>query len=108
MYCMPLLDVPGNFPVCSLATYPSTLFTDMKTKCVVLLSCSCVGKEIASDMAAAVSGCCVCFDGLPCLGLLVVDWVPCCFCFICPISVASSTDKYLMIAADAKPGHPLR
>ena len=80
----------------------------MKTKCVMLLYCSCVGKEIASATAAAVSDCCVCSDYLPCLDLLVVDWVPCCFCFMCLISVASSTDKYLLIASDVKPGHPLR
>ena len=108
MYCMHLLDVPGKFPVCSLATYPSTLFTDMKTKCILLLSCSWVGKEIAYAMAAAVSDCCVCFDDLPRLELLVVDWVTCCFCYMCPISVASSTDTYLLIAAAVKPGHPLR
>ena len=104
---MPLLDFLGNFPVWSLATYPSTIFTDMKTKCVLLLSCSCVGKEIVSAMAAAVSDCCVCFDDLPRLDLLVVDWVPCCFCFMCPIYVASSTDTYLLIAAAVKPGNPL-
>ena len=80
----------------------------MKTKCVLLLSCSCVGKEIASTMAAAVSDCCVCCDDLPRLDLLVVEWVPCCFCFMCTISVASSTDTYLLIAAAVKPGHPLR
>ena len=107
MYCMPLLDALGKFPVWSLATYPSTLFTDMNTKCVLLLSCSCVGKEIASAMAAAVSDCCVCFDDLPCLDLLVVYWVPCCFCFMCPISVACYIDTDLIIAADVKPGHPL-
>ena len=74
---MPLLEILGNFPVCSLATYPSTLFTDMKTKCVLLLSGSCVGKEIASAMAAAVSDCCVCCDDLNRFDLFVVDWVPC-------------------------------
>ena len=108
MYCMPLLDVLGNFPVWLIATYPWTIFTDMKTKCVLLLSCYCVGKDIASAMAATVSDCCVCFDDLPRLDLLVVDWVPCCFCFMCPISVASSTDTYLLIAAAVKPGNPLR
>ena len=72
MYCMPLLDVLGKFLVWSPATYPSTLFTDINTKCVLLLSGSCVGTDIASDMAAAVSDCCVCFDGLSCLDLLVV------------------------------------
>ena len=80
----------------------------MKTKCVLLLSCSFVGKEIASAMAAAVSDCCVCCDDMPRLDLFVVDWVPCCFCFMCPISVASSTDTYLLISAAVKPGHPLR
>ena len=94
MYCMHLLDVLRNFPVWLLATYNLNLFTDMKTKCVLLLSCSFVGKEIVSTMTAAVSDCCVCFDDLPRLDLLVVDWVPCCFCFKCPISVASSTDTY--------------
>ena len=79
----------------------------MKTKCVLLLSFSCVGKEIASAMAAAVSDCCVCCDDLPRLDLLVVDWVPCCFCFRCSISVASSTDTYFLVAAAVKPGHPL-
>ena len=108
MYCMHLLDVLGNFPVWLLAIYPSTLFTDMKTKWVLFLSCSCVGKEIASAMAAAVYDCCVCFYDLPHLDLLVVDWVPCCFCFMCPISVASYTDTYLLISAAVKPGHPLR
>ena len=105
---MPLFDVLGNFPVWSLATYPSTLFTDIKTKCVLLLSGSCVGKEIASSVAAAVSDCCVCLDGLPRLDLLVVDLVPCFFCFMCPISVASSTATYLLIVSAVKPGHPLR
>ena len=76
MYCMPLLEILGNLPVWSLATYPLTLFTDMKTKFVLLLSCSCVGKDIASAMAAAVSDCWVCCDGLPRLDLFVVDWVP--------------------------------
>ena len=66
MYCMPLLDILGKFPVWSLATYTSTLFTDIKTKCILLLSGSCVGTEIASAMAAAVSDCCVCLDSLPC------------------------------------------
>ena len=79
----------------------------MKTKCVLLLSCPCVGKDVASAMAAAVSDFYVCFDGLPCLELLVVDWLPCCFCFMCPISVASSTDTYSLIDAAVKPGHPL-
>ena len=106
MYCMPLLDVLGNFPVWSIATYPSTLFTDMKTKCVLLLSFYCGGNEIASAMAATVSDCCVCFDDLPRLDLLVIDWVPCCFCLMCPISVASSTDTYLLISAAVNPGHP--
>ena len=59
--CLQLLDVIGKFPVWSLATYPPTLFTDMKTKCVFLLSYSCVGKEIVSAMASAVSDCCVFF-----------------------------------------------
>ena len=59
-------------------------------------------------MAAAVSDCGVCFDDLPRLELLVFDWEPCCFCFMCPISIASSTDTYLLIAAAVKPGHPLR
>ena len=108
MYCMPLLDVLGIFPVWSLATQPSTLFTDINTKCVLLLSCSCVGKEIASAMAAAIYYCCICCNNMPRLDLLVVDWMPCCFCFMCPISVASSTDTYLLIAAAVKPGHPLR
>ena len=92
---MPLLDVLGNFPVWLLATYPSTLFTEVKTKSVLLLSGDCVGTEIVSAMAAAVSDCCVCIDGLPRLDLLVVYLVPCCFCFMCAISVASSTDTYL-------------
>ena len=105
---MPLLDVLGNFPVWSLSTYPSTLFTDIKTKCVLLLSGSCVGTEIASAMAVDVSDCCVCLDILPHIDLLVVDLVPCCFCFMCPISVASSTATYFLIAAAVKPGHPLR
>ena len=104
---MPLLDVFGKFPVWLLATYPSTLFTDIKTKCVLLLSGSCVGTEIASTMADAVSDCCVCLDGLPCLDLLVIDLVPCFFCFMCPISVASSTATYLLISAAVNPGHPL-
>ena len=91
-----------------IATYPSTLFTDIKTKCVLLLSGSCIGTEIASAMADAVSDCCVCFDSLPRLDLLVVDWVPCCFFFMCPISAASSTATYLLIAAAVNPGHPLR
>ena len=76
---MPLLDVLGNFPVWSISTYPSTLFTDIKTKCVLLLSGSCVGTEVTSAMDAAVYDCCVCFDGLTRLDLLVVDLVPCCF-----------------------------
>ena len=59
-------------------------------------------------MAAAVSDCCVCLDDLPRLEFVVVDWVPCCLCFMCPISVASSIDTYLLIAAAVKPGHPLR
>ena len=59
-------------------------------------------------MAAVVSDCCVCCDDLHRLDLFVVYWVPCCFCFTCPISVASSTGSYLLIAADVKPGHPLR
>ena len=80
----------------------------MKIKCVLLLSCSCVGKEIKSAMTAAVSDFCVCCDDLPSLDLFVVDWVPFCFYFMCPISVASSTDTYLLIAAAVKPGHPLR
>ena len=63
----------------TLATYPSTLFTDINTKCVLLLSDSCVGTEITSSMADAVSDCCVCFDILPRLELLVVGWVTCCF-----------------------------
>ena len=105
---MPLLDVLGNFPVWSLATYPLTLFTDIKTKCVLLLSGYCVGTEIISDMSDAVSDCCVCFDGLPRLDFLVVDLVPCCLCFMFPISVASSTATYLLIAASVKPGHTLR
>ena len=105
---MPLLDILGNFPVWSLATYPPTLFTDMKTKFVFLLSYSCVGKEIVSAMASAVSDCCVFFYDLPRLDLLVVGWVPCCFCFMCPISVASSTYTYFLISAAVKPGHPLR
>ena len=105
---MPLFDVLGNCPVWSLATYPSTLFTDIKTKCVLLLSGSCVGTEIASDMAAAVSDCCVCLDGLPRIELLVVDLVPCCFFFMCSISVASCTATYFLIAYAVKPGHPLR
>ena len=105
---MPLLENLGNFPVWLITTQPLTLFTDMKTKCVLLLSCSCVGKEIASAMAAAVSDCCVCCDDLPRLDLFVVDCVPCCLCFMCPIFVASSTDTYLLIAAAIKPGHPLR
>ena len=77
MYCIPLLDILGNFPVWSLATYPSTLFTDIKTKCVLLLYGSCVGTEITSAMAADVSDFCVYLDGLPRLDLLVVDLVPC-------------------------------
>ena len=105
---MPLLDVLGNFPVWSLATYPSTLYTDINTKCVLLLSGSCVGTDIASAMTAAVSDCCVFFDGLPCLDLLVVDLVPCCFCFMCTISVAYSTAIYFLVAAAVKPGKPLR
>ena len=104
---MPLLDVLGNFPVWALATYTSTLFTDIKAKGVLLLSGSCVGTEIAYDMTAAVSDCCVCFDGLTRLDLLVVDLVPCCFCFMCPIPVAYSTDTYLLIDAALKPGNPL-
>ena len=88
-----LLDVLGNFPVWSLATYPSTFFTDINTKCVFLLSGSCVGTEIAYAMADAVSDFCVYLDGLTCLDLLVIDLVPCFFCFMCPISVASSTAK---------------
>ena len=59
MYCMPLLGVLGNFPVWLLDIYPSTLFTYIKTKCVLLLSVSCVGTEIESDIAAAVSDFCV-------------------------------------------------
>ena len=105
---MPLLDVLGSFYVWLLATYPSTIFTDIKTKCVLLLSRSFVGTEIASAMSDAMSDCCVCFDILLRLDLLVVDWLPCCFCFMCPISVASSTAAYLLIAAAVKPGHPLR
>ena len=109
MYCMPLLDVLGNLPVWSLAAYPSTLFTDIKTQCVFfLLSGSCVGTKIESAISDAVSDCCVCFDILPRLELLVVGWVTCCFYFMCPISIASSTDTYLLIAAAVKPGHPLR
>ena len=79
----------------------------MNTKCVLLLSCSCVGKEIASAMAATVSDFCVCCDDLPRLDLFVVDWVSCCFCFMCPISVESSTYTYLLIAAAVKPWNPL-
>ena len=105
---MPLLGVLVNFPVWSLATYPSTLSTDIKNKCVLLLSGSCVGTELASAMAAAVSDCFVCFDGLPRLDLLVVYWLPCCFCSMCPISVASSTATYLLIFAAVNHGHPLR
>ena len=108
MYCMPLLDVLRNFPVWLLSTHPSTLFTGINTKCVLLLSGSCVGTDIAYAMAAAVSYCCVCFDSLPGIDLLVVDLVPCCFCFMYPISVASSTATYLLIPAAVKPGHPLR
>ena len=73
MHCMHLLDVLGNFPVWLLSTYPSTLFTDINTKCVLLLSGSFVGTEIVYAMAAVVSDCCVCFYGLPSLDLLVVD-----------------------------------
>ena len=76
--------------------------------CFVVVSCSCVSKEIVSAMAAAVSDCCVCLDDLPRLDLVVVEWVPCCFCFMWPISVASSTDTYLLIVAAVNPGHPLR
>ena len=72
-----------------------------------MLSGSCVGTEIASAMDDAVSDCCVCFDDLPRLELFVVDLVPCCFCFMCPISIASSTAIYLLIAAAVKPGYPL-
>ena len=105
---MLLLDVLGNFHVWLLATYHSTIFTDINNKCFLLLSVSCVGTEIVSAMAAAVSDCCICFDGLPRLELLVVDLVPCCFCSICPISVASYTAAYFLIAAAVKHGHPLR
>ena len=80
----------------------------MKTKCVLLLSCSCVGKEIASAMAVAVSDCCICCDGLPRIDLCVVDCIPCCFLFTCTVSVEPFTDTYLLIAAAVKPGHPLR
>ena len=76
--------------------------------CFVVVSCSCVSKEIVSAMAAAVSDCCVCFDDLPRLEFLVLDWVTCFFCFMCPISVASSSDTSLLIDAAVKPGHPLR
>ena len=58
-------------------------------------------------MSDAVSDFCVFFDDLPRLDLLVVDWVTCCFCYMCPISVASSTDTYVLVAADIKPEHPL-
>ena len=105
---MPFLDFLGNFSVWSLATYPSNIFTEIKTKFVLMLSGSCVGTEIASAMAAAVSDCCVDFYDLPRLALLVVDWVPCCFCFMFPISVAYSTVTYLLIYTAVKPGHPLR
>ena len=59
-------------------------------------------------MAAAVSDCYVCCDDLPRIDLFVVDWVPYCFCFMCPISVASSTDTYLLISVAVEPGNPLR
>ena len=59
-------------------------------------------------MAAAVSYCFVCCDNLTRLELFVVDWVPFYFCFMCPISVVSSTDTYLLIAAAVDLGYPLR
>ena len=76
MYCMPLLDIFGNFSVWLLSTQPLTLFNDTKTKRVMLLSFSCVGKEIASAMDAAVSDCFACCDDMPRLDLYVVDYVP--------------------------------
>ena len=82
MYCMPLFDILGNFPVWSLEMNPSGLYTDIKTIFVFLFLSYWVGTEISSCIASVLSDCCVLLAGCPRLDFMVVDLVPCCVCFM--------------------------
>ena len=82
MYCIPLLDILGKFPVWSLAIYPSRLYTNSKTIFVLYFLGSWVGTAIAPCIASVLSDCCVILSGSPRLDFMVVDLVPCCVCFM--------------------------
>ena len=82
MYCMPLFNILGKFLVWSLAMNPSGRCTDVNTIFVFLFVGSWVGTEIASCIASVLSDCCVILAGRPHLDFMVVDFMPCCVCFM--------------------------
>ena len=78
---MPLFDILGNFPVLSLAMNPSGCCTDINTIFLLFFG-SWVGTEIASCIAFILSDCCVILAGRPRLDFVVIDFMPCCVCFM--------------------------
>ena len=79
---MPLFDILGNVPVWSLAMNTSGRCTDINTIFVFLFFGSWVGTDIASCIAFVLSDFCVILAGCPRFDFMVIDFMPCCVCFV--------------------------